>query len=499
MKESSIQAFCSSWMVAVHKIENRGEHDPTSVIELALEEAKKLHQVICQQPGVRRLAENPLLLTILALVFRKQKMSLPKRRAQLYRVAMSILVDVWRDCGLTLDETIRTLAPLAAYLHQNRAMGLISKEDLHEKILAARKDFYSKESAMEVSEEHVEAEVTRFIQVIGEQVGFLVARGESMFGFLHQSFQEYLAGWHLVGGDTASIGVEKAAENMIAHIGDARWREPLLLALGMLSERWEAPEKEEMLLRLLQSDNNLSGSLMPRASLLLVAALGEMRSMPQSVARKLQVLLVLSYANQNKYDNNSFELLRYRIEKAFEDIVSLDDSPVKDFFAQALSHPKETIQIVIEEEFPSAQRISDFCCAAGEIIFKLKLFSPEVCNSLQKAACFDTTKWGWVIHRCLRFFVSLKPPSSFHRDMKISSEAWIQLPYSSHFPQEPADYLQKYFVASLCGGFQDFNVVASTQEYFGYVNHLLMVDEARHAICEQNRSFERWGDNENAS
>src|SRR3990167_2792936 len=141
MQQAAIKCFCDSWMIAVHKIENNGRKDNKLIVKEALKEAKALQDAICEQEGVRRLAENPLLLTILSLVYKKQE-KLPKRRAQLYRVAMGILMNAWKDCGSDIMEIMRFLGPLSAYLHHHRAMGLVSKDELFTQLFNAKKEYY---------------------------------------------------------------------------------------------------------------------------------------------------------------------------------------------------------------------------------------------------------------------------------------------------------------------------------------------------------------------
>ena len=62
-----------------------------------------------------------------------------------------------------------------------------------------------------------------------DHLGLLVERGHlhaGLFGFLHLSIEEHLAGRHLVGQGAAAVA---------SVLGDDRWVEPLRLGLGHLS------------------------------------------------------------------------------------------------------------------------------------------------------------------------------------------------------------------------------------------------------------------------
>ena len=542
MEIISIKSFCNSWMIAVHTIEDRGATDLKRIETDALSESKKLYQIIIEQEGVRKLAQNPLLLTILALVFRKQK-NLPKLRAQLYRVAMSILVNVWRDCNMSLNDIIITLAPLAAFLHANRPMGLISENDLRNHILEAKQnmiltntnipdkdndatpgddnddddddiiqqDKHTK-SISDISEyqnQQLIKEVDQFVKVLSEQVGFLVARGESMFGFLHQSFQEYLAGWHLIGGESACYGIKQAAKNFISRLGDARWREPLLLALGIISELWDIKKIEKFLHIVIEIDSN-SNSLMPRASLLIMTAWKEMKIMPAIIANRIQILLLYSFSKQNKYDKNSIELIRYKIETSFKELIVTEKNSVIQLFINILRTPKRYIKLALNSTMmddktssssssSSSSKISldcikNFCCACAEIIVTLGIFSNDLFFALHDARYYDQSKWKWIIHQCLRRFVSPKFPETFAKSIHASTSSHITLPiHEIVFNNiEITNYKKKSLLVSLCGGFQDFNVTATTGEYYNYVKFLHRDCTSRDDLGKMEISLYRW-------
>jgi hypothetical protein len=89
-------------------------------------ERDELLFAIRRNPGVRALAVNPLLLTVLALM-KRQGITLPERRVELYEKYVETLLKHWNlarslagRVGRDLDEveTVRILAPLALWMHR---------------------------------------------------------------------------------------------------------------------------------------------------------------------------------------------------------------------------------------------------------------------------------------------------------------------------------------------------------------------------------------------
>jgi predicted NACHT family NTPase len=73
-------------------------------------------------------------------------------------------------------------------------------------------------------------QVETVLNVADQASGFLVSRGEGVYGFLHRALQEYFAARYLV--DDPQETLARCAR----HVLDANWREPLTLALGLISQ-----------------------------------------------------------------------------------------------------------------------------------------------------------------------------------------------------------------------------------------------------------------------
>src|SRR5271156_3598397 len=85
------------------------------------EEARTVTETLLQNPSLRRLAENPLLLTML-LVVKHGAGRLPPDRVSLYNRAIEVLLDTWNIKGhdaLNLKESIPQLACIAFEMMRN--------------------------------------------------------------------------------------------------------------------------------------------------------------------------------------------------------------------------------------------------------------------------------------------------------------------------------------------------------------------------------------------
>jgi hypothetical protein len=185
---------------------------------------------ILESASVRRLATNPLLLTILALIHENVG-RLPNRRVRLYETCAQTLIESWRQAQTGLaselladlgEETvIRILAPLAYWLHETYPGGTAPFQEWQNRLVAilAEEGF--------AGEAHKLA--GRFLHHARYETGLLAERSLGQFGFFHLTFEEYLAAREI-----ARQRAEKRRAILRAHWEDPRWHEVILLAAGQL-------------------------------------------------------------------------------------------------------------------------------------------------------------------------------------------------------------------------------------------------------------------------
>ncbi len=183
-------------------------------------------------PGVKRLATNPLLLTILVLIYENVG-RLPNRRAKLYETCTNTLIASWReqqtdrhsrlldDMGETM--VTRLVAALAYWLHEKRPGGTAPLRECHDRLVAilTQDENYDRAEALAIAD--------AMLSYASCEAGLLCERGLGQYGFFHLTFEEYLAAYHLT---RQAAGDRRAM--LEAHWEDDRWREVILLAAGQL-------------------------------------------------------------------------------------------------------------------------------------------------------------------------------------------------------------------------------------------------------------------------
>jgi formylglycine-generating enzyme required for sulfatase activity len=234
--DEEIQEFVGKWTAALERAA-RGD-TPVATSE-AEREREELLGAVHRNPGVRGLAANPLLLTILALM-KRQGVTLPERRVELYDQYVRTLLSSWnraRGLGraptrdLDVVETMRILAPLALWMHQvSPGVGLAKRGDLQREL---------EEIYRERGEADPERAAWRFMEDVREHAGLLVERGAGRYGFIHLTFEEYLAAVGIA--RLGQRGSEPIVDILGEHVGDPAWREVALLTVGHLGvvKQWE--------------------------------------------------------------------------------------------------------------------------------------------------------------------------------------------------------------------------------------------------------------------
>ncbi len=216
----------------------------------ATRESQELVEAVKRSEGVRRLAANPLLLTILA-VMKRQGVTLPERRVELYDQYVRTMLSTWnrarsmtgRTVGRDLDvvATVRLLAPLALWMHTiNPGVGLVKREDLQREL---RRLYETR------GEENAEKKARDFLEDVHEHTALLLERAPGEYGFIHLTFEEYLAG---VGMALQAEGQAEVIFDQIKdHIDEPAWREVLLLTVGYVGLIQQMPRAAGRVLELL--------------------------------------------------------------------------------------------------------------------------------------------------------------------------------------------------------------------------------------------------------
>jgi len=236
--DAEIEAFVTKWTAALEKA---ASGDTRVAAQDAQRECRELLDAVRRNPGVRRLAANPLLLTVLALM-KRQGVTLPERRVELYDKYVTTLLSSWNRArgldraptrDLDVGETVKLLAPLALWMHTvNPGVGLVKKVDLEDEL---------RRLLVQRGEPQPDQAGRQFIKDVHDYTSVLLERGPGQYGFIHLTFEEYLAA--VAVAQQGQVAVEPVVRTILERVGEPAWREVILLAvayLGIVQQREKA-------------------------------------------------------------------------------------------------------------------------------------------------------------------------------------------------------------------------------------------------------------------
>lgn len=189
--DDQIFLFINNWYSSIAFYSDKNQ-------DYASQEAENLYRSIKQNSSVYRLACNPLLMTIIALIY-FQGCKLPEKRAQLYDISTSTLLDNWvqlranQNNNIDRETLIELLAIIAFHIHENYASGLIPENELRAII---KKEYFKIYPYL--SPKELKQDINDIVSFLREDAGFLFEKGYDenglpLFGFVHLTFQEYYA------------------------------------------------------------------------------------------------------------------------------------------------------------------------------------------------------------------------------------------------------------------------------------------------------------------
>ncbi|MCP5086183.1 MAG: hypothetical protein GY952_05190, partial [Rhodobacteraceae bacterium] len=228
--EAKIDRFIDAWYTELVQVGTVRAQDQEGVVQ-------RLKTAV-RRSDLWRLASNPLLLTVMALVHTHQG-RLPDARALLYENSINMLLWRWEevkaggkketpplrqlllDAGRTEMDLKRLLWRLAYEAHQQ------TPADAGEEAVAA----ITESRLMRGLEGLKRGDwnwAHKLVAAMKLRAGLLLERSPGLFTFPHRTFQEYLAGAHLSTQGGFSVEAAKLAAE------GALWREVILLAVGRL-------------------------------------------------------------------------------------------------------------------------------------------------------------------------------------------------------------------------------------------------------------------------
>ena len=203
-----------------------------------------LSEAIETNERIRTLAVNPLLLTVVSIVCWNRK-RLPEQRVELYDECVDVLLGQRKEAEraqsdrstdmldeqkeederLNRDWVRKRFAEIALSILQGGV-----EEITKDRVVTLLVPRFRARGA--TTDEEAQARADRFIDQQELRSGLFVSRRSNTYRFVHLTFQEYLAAWHL---STLSLAELKAAVR--DHLRAPEWFEALQLLGGELAKR----------------------------------------------------------------------------------------------------------------------------------------------------------------------------------------------------------------------------------------------------------------------
>ena len=212
--DGQIEQFISNWFCS--------ENDKKA------KTSEKCWQLL-QEPenkAAKELAQTPLLLTFLCLVYDRSQ-NFPDNRSTLYRKALRILLEEWASEKRILRDDI--------YQGLNTELEEVLLAEIAYKGFKEDRLFFPQQDIVEEirnflgnnlnAPQHLDGEAV--LNAIEVQQGILIQRAEDIYSFSHLTLQEYLTAQYITDNN-------KLQNLVVNHLTDKRWREVFLLVAGLM-------------------------------------------------------------------------------------------------------------------------------------------------------------------------------------------------------------------------------------------------------------------------
>ena len=197
----------------------------------------KFLQKLKENEPIQELANNPLLLTLLCLVF-EESAELTWSRSQLNKAGLEVLLNKWdRNKNIERDQLYEKIS----VQHKENLLGQIAL------ITFKQCDYFIKQKELEqhitdyirnLPGANTQMEALQFdsavvLKSIEVQHGLLVERARGIYSFSHLTFHEYFTAREIIGSSDPQV-LETALKQLVSRITEKRWREVFLLSVEML-------------------------------------------------------------------------------------------------------------------------------------------------------------------------------------------------------------------------------------------------------------------------
>ena len=190
--------------------------------------------------ATKELARNPLLLTLLCMVYDNSQ-NFPRNRADLYEKALSIFLEEW-----AAEKRIGREKSISQYLDiadEKRMLSEIAAKNFDEnRLFFSKVELINQIQAFGAGNANTleTFNAPKILETILIDQGLFVERVRGSYSFSHLTFQEYLTANYIVGDPQSIQGLVNQ------HLHDPQWREIFLLTAGLMREADDLLEAMEV-------------------------------------------------------------------------------------------------------------------------------------------------------------------------------------------------------------------------------------------------------------
>lgn len=244
----TLSRFCEKWRVAplseeaITMLSGHWHRLMTGDTPASDAEAQDVAQTVLKNGALRRLAENPLLLTML-LVVKHGAGGLPPDRVSLYSRAVEVLLDTWNIKGhdpLNAKEAVPQLAYVAFQLMRTGKQTATESELLT--LLESARDKHPNIKRFAKDSPHAFLKRVELRSSLLLEAGHQIENGRAVpfYQFRHLTFQEYLTAVAVVEGHYEEYRQEDTVLTPLAdHLVAEEWKEVIPMVAVLARKRAE--------------------------------------------------------------------------------------------------------------------------------------------------------------------------------------------------------------------------------------------------------------------